>query len=62
MEVSKTQMQVESLARLDAGKFWKIENAFYFPDDKERIRLARTLKCAESDLPTEQSEEARAAS
>lgn len=55
-DVDKTQMQVESLARLDAGKFWKIENGFVFPTDEERTRLARVLKVDESDLPAQHLE------
>lgn len=55
-DVGKTQLQVQSLARLDAGKVWRIENGFCFPDDKERERLARVLKCNEADLPTERVE------
>jgi transcriptional regulator with XRE-family HTH domain len=50
-EVERTQLQVETLARLDAGKFWKIENGFCFPDDEERKRLARVLRVSADDLP-----------
>lgn len=58
--VNKTQLEVETLARLDAGKFWKIENGFYFPDEDERSRLARVLKCDEADLPSTARAEAKA--
>ncbi len=51
--VEKTQLQVESLARLDAGRYWKIENGVVFPTDAERKAIARVLKVAESDIPTE---------
>lgn len=54
--VDKTQMQVETLARLNAGQFWKIENGFTFPDKTERERLAKVLKVNEADLPSEQVE------
>lgn len=54
--VDKTQLQVEALARLDAGKFWKIENGLVFPTDEERARLARVLKVAADALPSEQLE------
>ena len=49
--VDKTQLEVEALARLNAGQFWKIENGFTFPDGKERERLARVLRVNEADLP-----------
>lgn len=54
--VGKTQLQVESQTKLDAGKFWKIENGVVFPTSDERKALARVLDCDESDLPTEQRE------
>lgn len=54
--IDKTQLQVEALARLDAGRYWKIENAFYFPTDDERARLARVFKCNEADIPSERAE------
>lgn len=56
LAVEKTQIQVESLARLDAGKFWKIENGFVFPSTEERARIARVLKVSESELPHELAE------
>ena len=59
-EVEKTQLQVETLARLDAGRYWKIENGFVFPTDTERKALAKVLKVAESELPNEHVTEARA--
>jgi transcriptional regulator with XRE-family HTH domain len=54
--VEKTQIDVELLARLDAGRYWKIENAVVFPTDEERIRLARVLKVNEADIPSEHVE------
>ncbi len=54
--VDKTQMDVEAQARLNAGQFWKIENGFVFPDEKERPRLAKVLKVNEVDLPSPQVE------
>jgi transcriptional regulator with XRE-family HTH domain len=58
-DIGRTQLQIEALARLEAGKFWKIENGFYFPDDDERPRLARALKCNELDLPTKDATDQR---
>ena len=55
----KTQLEVEALARLDAGRYWKIENGITFPTDDERRALARVLRCDESELPTEDSEPTR---
>lgn len=49
-------MQVESMARLDAGRFWKIENGFVWPTDEERRAIARVLKVSESELPSERVE------
>lgn len=54
MAADKTQIQVETLARLDAGKFWKIENGFAFPTDEERARIAKVLKTSEAELPSDQ--------
>lgn len=54
--VDKTQIEVETLARLNAGQFWKIENGFSFPDDKERERLAKVLRVADADIPAEHLE------
>lgn len=58
--VDKTQLEAEALARLDAGRYWKIENGIIFPTDDERRTLARLFKVNESDLPAEQQIEARA--
>lgn len=58
--VERTQIEVESLARLDAGKFWKIENGLYFPDEKERPRIAKVLKVNEADLPSAEQPVAKA--
>lgn len=58
----KTQMQVEASARLEAGRYWKIENGVVFPRDDERVKLARVLRVPESDLPAEhEQQEARSA-
>lgn len=54
--VDKTQLDVEASARLDAGRYWKIENGFIFPTDEERGRIAKVLKVTEDDLPTERME------
>lgn len=54
--VDKTQLEVEALARLDTGRYWKIENGIIFPTEDERDRLARVFKVSESDLPLEQVE------
>lgn len=52
LAAEKTQLEVEALARLDAGRYWKIENAVIFPTSEERTRLARVLKVSEADLPS----------
>jgi hypothetical protein len=51
--VAKTQLQVQLQAKLDAGKFWKIENGVIFPTAAERRVLAKVLEVDESDLPTD---------
>lgn len=56
LAVDKTQIEVETSARLDAGRYWKIENALVFPTPEERKALARVLKVNEADLPTEHLE------
>jgi len=58
--VEKTQLQVETQARLDAGRYWKIENGFVFPSENERKALARVLRCSDADLPSELDVEAKA--
>lgn len=50
----KTQIQVETMARLDAGRYWKIENGFASPSDEERKAIARVLKVSVADLPCEE--------
>lgn len=59
-DIEKSQLEVQALARLDAGRYWKIENGIIFPTEKERAALARVLKVSESDLPTEELVEVRA--
>ena len=51
--VEKTQLQVEALARLDVGRYWKIENGIIFPTDEERVRLARVLRVPDADIPSQ---------
>lgn len=58
--VGKTQLQVELQAKLDAGKFWKIENGVVFPTSDERKVLARILQVDDSDLPSPERVEAKA--
>lgn len=50
--VGKTQLQTEALARLGAGRYWKIENGWTVPTDDERDALARVLKVPADQLPT----------
>lgn len=52
--VEKTQRQVEIQARLDQGRYWKIENGFVLPTDDERKAIARVLRVTEAELPNEQ--------
>jgi transcriptional regulator with XRE-family HTH domain len=59
LAVEKTQIEVEALAGLDAGRFWKIENGYVIPTDEEIKNLAKVLKVAKSKLPIP-SEEAKA--
>lgn len=51
MAVDKTQIDVESSARLDAGRFWKIENGVVCPTAAERARIAKVLKVPVTDIP-----------
>lgn len=55
--VDKTQLDVEALARLDAGRYWKIENGVVFPTADERKALARVLRLNEVDLPAAESQQ-----
>lgn len=57
--VDKTQLEVEALARLDAGRYWKIENGIVFPTNDEATALARVLRVDISRLPVP-SDEAKA--
>lgn len=54
--VDKTQLEVEALARLDSGRYWKIENGVVFPTDDEAAALARVLRVDVSKLPIPESE------
>ena len=54
--VEKTQLDVEALARLEAGRYWKIENGVVFPRPEERKAIARVLRINEADLPAEHVE------
>jgi transcriptional regulator with XRE-family HTH domain len=56
-DVGKTQIEVEHLARLDAGRFWKIENGVVWPTPDERKSIARVLRVEPSDLPAERTRE-----
>lgn len=53
--VDKTQLEIEALARIDTGRYWKIENGVIFATPEERERLARVFKVNEADLPSEQA-------
>lgn len=50
--VGKTQLQVESQARLDKGRYWKIENGHEYAAEDERPALARVLKVSIDELPS----------
>ena len=54
LAADKTQLQVETWARLDSGRYWKIENGVVFPSLYERKAIARVLKVNEAELPSEQ--------
>ena len=54
LNADRTQFDVEVLARLDSGRYWKIENGQTFPTDEERIRIARVLKVGAADLPSDE--------
>lgn len=54
--VNKTQVEVEWLARMEVGRYWKIENGYRFPSEEERRTLARILKVNDADVPSEQAE------
>lgn len=47
----KTQLEVEALAHLDVGRYWKIENGMVEPTDDERKAIARVLRVEPSALP-----------
>lgn len=46
-----TQLEIQALARLTKGRYWRIENGYDFPTDAERRALARALKVEPSELP-----------
>jgi transcriptional regulator with XRE-family HTH domain len=48
---NKTQLDVQELARLDVGRYWKIENGVTAPTAYERQAIARVLKVEPSALP-----------
>lgn len=50
--VGKTQLQVEAQARLDKGRYWKIENGHDYATSDERRALARVLKVSIDQLPS----------
>lgn len=54
----KTQLQVSAQARIEHGRYWKIENGVIFPTDAEREKLARVLKASPDDIPTAEQTEA----
>lgn len=56
----KTQDQVTALARLDVGRYWKIENGQVFPTDDERKAIARVLRVSPDDLPAAQQQDPEA--
>lgn len=63
--VGLTQEQVEQAARkiypeFSTDRFWRIENGVHYPTPTERKALARVLKVAESELPAEPIQEAKA--
>ena len=48
----KTQMEMTAQARIEVGRYWKIENGWLWPEPDERVRIARVLRVNESDLPS----------
>ena len=57
-----TQLEIQALARLTKGRYWRIEQGYDFPTADERKALARALKVQPSDLPGEQAGEQAQAS
>ena len=47
----KTQMEMTALAKIEVGRYWKIENGWIWPEAEERIRIARVLRVNDTDLP-----------
>jgi transcriptional regulator with XRE-family HTH domain len=45
------QWEVEAVARLGKGRYWKIENGVIAPTEDERKAIARVLRVEPSDLP-----------
>lgn len=48
--VGKSQLEVEHLAELPRGKYWRIENGYDVPTPDERKRLARVLEVSEAKV------------
>lgn len=51
--IDKTQLEVEALAGIYTGRYWKIENGLCFPTESERVRLASVFQISEPDIPAE---------
>lgn len=51
-----SQREVEALAGIYVGRYWRIENGYDFPTDTERAELARVLNVQASELPAEREE------
>lgn len=49
--VGLSQLAVAEAIEITERHYWRIENGYDQPTDRERARLARVLKVAESALP-----------
>ncbi len=51
LNADRSQREVEALAGLDSGRYWKIENGYVIPTDDEAKAIAKVLKVTRDRLP-----------
>jgi transcriptional regulator with XRE-family HTH domain len=49
-ERAVTQMDLALAAGLSRDRYWRIENGYDYPTDRERARLAKALRVTPADL------------
>lgn len=49
--VGLSQRGIAATTGISESRYWRIENGYDDPTDRERSKLAKTLKVVEADLP-----------